>query len=296
MASVITDLTQRGLIRPPTWMPANVHYETVMGSVAYGVSDDMSDCDVYGFAMPPKEDLWPHMAGRIAGFGEDPEGFQQFQQHHVKRPDQDRTYDLTIYNIAKYFTLCMACNPNMIDSLFTPRRCVLHSTQVGELVRENRKLFLHKGAWPTFKGYAYAQMTKIDGKQNASNPKRAASIAKHGYDVKFAYHVVRLLCEVEQIMIEHDLDLERNREQLKAIRRGEWSLDQLKAWFTSKEKTLEEVYSKSTLRAEPDRNAIKRLLEQCLEIHYGSLDKMMVRDDRSSMILNDLESILQRYR
>ncbi len=34
----------------------------------------------------------------------------------------------------------------MIDSLFTPWRCVMHPTQVGEVMRENRKLFLHKGA------------------------------------------------------------------------------------------------------------------------------------------------------
>ena len=29
---------------------------------------------------------------------------------------------------------------------------------VGNLVREKRKLFLHKGAWPKFKGYAYSQL------------------------------------------------------------------------------------------------------------------------------------------
>jgi hypothetical protein len=29
---------------------------------------------------------------------------------------------------------------------------------VGNLVRENRKCFLHKGAWPRFKAHAYSQL------------------------------------------------------------------------------------------------------------------------------------------
>ena len=61
----------------------------------------------------------------------------------------------------------MENNPNVIDSLFTPVNCVLHSTRVGNLVRENRRLFLHKGAWPKFKGYAYSQLHKMTD-QNAA--------------------------------------------------------------------------------------------------------------------------------
>ena len=57
-------------------------------------------------------------------------------------PGHGRTYDLTIYGIVKFFNLAMENNPNIIDSLFTPVNCVLHSTRVGNLVRENRRLFL----------------------------------------------------------------------------------------------------------------------------------------------------------
>ena len=67
-----------------------------------------------------------------------------------------RSHDLTIYSIVKFFQLAMENNPNIVDSLFTPATCVLHCTAVGTLVRERRRLFLHKGCWPKFKGYAYA--------------------------------------------------------------------------------------------------------------------------------------------
>jgi hypothetical protein len=54
----------------------------------------------------------------------------------------------------------MENNPNMFDVMFLPRRCVLHSTPIYEHVRENRKLFLHKGSWHKFRGYAYSSLSK----------------------------------------------------------------------------------------------------------------------------------------
>ncbi len=294
MASVLQKLEQKKLITPPKWLPDNIQYETIMGSTAYGVSDDNSDVDVYGFAIPPKEDIFPHLRGEIQGFGRQRQRFNQYQQHHVMDKETRKEYDLTIYSIVRYLDLCMECNPNMIDSLFTPRRCVLFSTQLSEMVRDKRHMFLHKGAWHKFKGYAYSQIHKI-GKANRSNPKRAASVEKYGYDVKFAYHTVRLMAEVEQIMIEHDLDLERNREQLKAIRRGEWSLDYLKEWFEKKEHVLEEVYAKSDLRHSPDEEAIKTLLLNCLEQHYGSLDKAIRPETSTGKLLEEMQAVLDKY-
>ena len=151
-----------------------------MGSVAYGVSSDTSDVDVYGWAIPPKDDLFPHLRGEVPGFGTPRPRFEQFQEHHVEDRDalagHGRMYDLTIYGIVKFFNLAMENNPNVIDSLFTPVNCVLHSTRVGNLVRENRKLFLHKGAWPKFKGYAYSQLHKISIK--TPQGKRAELVAR----------------------------------------------------------------------------------------------------------------------
>lgn len=295
MPSVVRRIAQEQLVTGmPKWLPDNMHYETMMGSIAYGVSNDSSDCDVYGFCIPPKELTFPHLAGEIDGFGTQVPRFHQYDPHHIDDPSARKQYDLAIYSIVKYFDLCMGCNPNMIDSLFTPRRCVLYSSPIGEMVRDRRKLFLHKGAWHKFKGYAYSQLHKI-GKANKSNPKRAADIAKHGYDTKFAYHVVRLLGEVEQIMVEHDLDLERNREQLKAIRRGEWSLEYLKQWFEDREKALGEVYDRSDLRYGPDEASIRDLLLECLEEHYGTITQALGRSVTTDAILGDLQAILKKY-
>lgn len=296
--STLQRLADRGLIKPPRWLPGNVQYETIMGSVAYGVSSDTSDVDVYGWAIPPRDDLFPHLRGEVPGFGTPRPRFEQFEQHHVVDRDalagHGRSYDLTIYGVVKFFNLAMENNPNVIDSLFTPANCVLHTTRVGNLVRENRRQFLHRGAWPKFKGYAYAQLHKLTNK--TPRGRRATLVAQHGYDVKFAYHVVRLLSEVEMILVEADIDLQRNNEQLKAIRRGEWTEDRLRQWCAEKEAGLERAYAASTLRATPDEPRIRALLLECLEEHYGRLDDCIVNPERAVLALRNIQAELERVR
>jgi uncharacterized protein len=296
--STLQRLTDRGLVKPPRWLPANVQYETIMGSVAYGVSSDTSDMDVYGFAIPPREDVFPHLRGEILGFGRPRPRFEQFQEHHVHDRDalasHGRTYDLTIFSIVKFFQLAMENNPNIIDSLFTPATCVLHTTRIGTLVREIRRAFLHKGAWPKFKGYAYAQLHKLANK--VPTGKRQELVEAHGYDTKFAYHVVRLLGEVEQILLEGDIDLQRNNEQLKAIRRGEWTEQRLREWFAAKESDLERIYAESTLRATPDEPTIKGLLVNCLEDHYGTLENCLVEPGRAEAALRAIQVELDKVK
>lgn len=304
--NLLQRLVAQGLIRPPGWLADNLHYLTIMGSVAYGVADttdaeQVSDVDVYGFCIPPREIVFPHTAGHIWGFGRFKEGmprnhFGVYQEHHIKAPSEGggkgREYDLQIYSIVKYFQLCMECNPNMVDSLFTPEVCVLHSTRVGDLLRENRKLFLHQGICDRFKGYAYAQVHKMQTKQPEVGSKRAALREKHGFDVKFAYHIVRLLNEAEQLLLEGDLDLQRNREMLKSIRRGEWTQEQILEYFEKKRVDLETARTRSPLPTGPDEAAIRNLLLRCLEMHYGSLEGSVSVPGRAEGMLRRIRELL----
>ncbi len=296
MSSTVRKLLDKGLISPPKFIADNVMYEVMMGSIAYGVSNDASDVDVYGFCIPPKDMVFPHLAGEILGFGQQIQRFEQYQQHHIKCADESkgyaREYDLTIYSIVKYFDLCMQNNPNMIDSLFVPDNCVLHITKIGNMVKDKRQIFLHKGSWHKFKGYAYSQMHKMKS-QNRTG-KRQEIVAEFGYDVKFAYHVVRLLNEVEQILTEENLDLQRNREQLKSIRRGEWKLEDIENYFQEKEKLLETAYANSKLPHTPDQDKIKKLLVDCLEEYYGSLSKCLVIPGRQEKALREIVDIAKK--
>ena len=121
---------------------------------------------------------------------------------------------------------------------------------------------------------------------------RLPMIVEHGYDVKFSYHAIRLLNEVEQILTTGDLDLESGREQLKAIRRGEWTMQQVIDYFELKEKQLEQAYTDSKLPYSPDESAIKDLLMNCIESHYGSIGSVP-SDDKLTKALLDINNIVQ---
>jgi len=299
MLKTLKRLKDNKRITPPEWLIGNTLYLCQMGSVAYGVSTDKSDIDVYGYCMPPSEVVFPSKYGYIHGFDKPPE-FEQWQEHHAVDSTSGNEYDFSVYSILKYFRLVMECNPNMIDSLFVPRTCILHSTAISELVRENRTLFLHKGVWQKFKGYAYSQMHKMNIKEPNPESKRYASIMEYGYDVKFAYHVVRLLSEVEEILLSGDLTLNEKsrREQMKAIRRGEWKIDDIKDWFDSKEKELESVYLNCKILPysyKENLPSIKKILMTCLEMWYEDTRKNITDESQSKAekALMEIRKIIQ---
>ena len=296
MSSVIQRIFERKLANPPEFLKTNTHYEVIMGSNAYGVSSDNSDTDIYGFCIPKKETIFPHLAGEILGFGTPQVRFQNWQKHHIDDPEKGVQYDVDIYNIVHYFDLLMDNNPNIIDSLFVPERCVIHCTAIGRMVRDNRKMFLHKGSFHRFRGYGYAQIKKLNDKNPTG--KRLELVEKYGFDVKFAYHLCRLIGELEQILTEGDIDLERDRERLKAIRRGEWTKEHLLEWFYAKEKDLEKIYNseKCILPYKANESNIKQLLINCLEEHYGDLSSAVHIPTKSEDILNDLQHLMDRYR
>jgi uncharacterized protein len=249
MTSTTQKLMERGLINDaPSFLRSNMHYETIVGSHAFGVADTsvrrkVPDYDVYGFAIPPKEYIFKTLTGWVPGFGPEPPGFEQWHKHHILESSVgagDKQWDLQIFGLVRFFELCRENNPNILDSLYTPENCVLHCTPVGRMVRDHRKLFLSKLCWKKYRGYALAQLKKLNDKVPIGG--RAEIVARYGYDVKFAYHIVRLFDEAEQIMLEGDLDLQRSKEAMKSVRRGDWKLEDLKAWVMDKERSLESIY------------------------------------------------------
>lgn len=336
---LLQTLYEQKRIQPPKWLPSSVHYMVIMGSTAYGVSENTSDLDVYGFGIPPKEMTFPHLTGFIEGFDVKENRFDNWCQHHIKSQDGHKEYDFSIYSITRYFRLCMDNNPNMVDSLFVPDNCVLQSSTVGNLVRENRKHFLHKGSYHKFKGYAYQQMKRYRGESENSQvgfimsvlkktglkyfqlvetlesgmiedaettnrlkkvvpaltERQIKTIENGGADFKAMYHIVRLMDEVEQILTTGDLDLQRNKEQLKAIRRGEWSVEKIAEFYSEKEQYLETVYQDSKLPHGPDEKFLKNLLLECLESQYGSLANILKLDNNDRFVA-DLQYLINKYK
>jgi predicted nucleotidyltransferase len=165
---IVRKLYRAGMLNVEQEFAKDVHYEGITGSVAYGINvSESSDTDVVGICIPPVDWVFPHVTGNINGFGPQPPKFDVTQQHHIMF--DEKQYDVAIYGIVKFFQLCAENNPNMIDVLYLPDRCITHIDPIGKLIRQNRKLFLTRHAFHKYIGYSYSQMKKME----TMNPKES---------------------------------------------------------------------------------------------------------------------------
>jgi predicted nucleotidyltransferase len=272
-------------------------YEVIMGSFAYGVSSDTSDVDLYAVSIPPNSVLYPHTAGYVYGLLEHPPVFEVINKHHVEMGA--KVVDFNIYGIVKYFNLCADNNPNMLDSLFVPDRCIIFADDAGMHLRNNRHAFLHKGAYVKYRGYFFQQLTKLVNGQ-LSKASRQELVEKYGFDTKFAYHIVRLALQVEELLTTGDMDLERNKEVLKSIRKGAWTKQELLDWAKNKEAELDKLYLNSTgvLPEKRDNSKLKKLFNEIVEIKNGKVQGSYVgisEDDLKKINLYDkISALVQR--
>jgi RNA repair pathway DNA polymerase beta family len=135
--------------------------------------------------------------------------------------------DITLYSLRKWAGLAAKGNPTALHFLFAPnfapRPAPWHQ------IVENRRMFLSRKAALQFRGFADAQIRRLQGMGTGKKGQRHEPIGVHGYDVKAAMHTVRLLNEGIELMRSGVITLPRpEKELLITIRTGQYgSLERL---------------------------------------------------------------------
>lgn len=284
-----------GLIAPPPYLVDNLHLEAVMGSVAYGCnSPDKSDFDIRGVFAPPKAHCFPGLQGLVVGFDDVPE-HKAWQKAHVNDAARGREFDFELHPITKFLKLCAMNNPDQMGLLFSRESNITHCSAVGRMLLDARRIFPSKLLWKRFRGYAADQFHRLK-KEGVPEGKRKELVQKYGYDVKFAYHCIRLLNQARQLLVAGEMDLMDGQEEYKAIRRGDWSFARLEQEFEARKLQVESVFLTTALPETPDAAVVRQLLLDCLEHHYGSLAKAVTRPDELAIALRDIDATLARVR
>lgn len=329
------------------------------GSRAYGTNVPESDEDFKGISVGSNE----HYNGFV----------NSFEQAELNDPDT------VIYEVKKFFKLASDCNPNIMEMLFSATEDQLYVSKLGEIIVDNRDMFLSKRARFSFSGYAISQLKKIklkrgyllnppskeplrsdfglpdqnpiptnqltaakaainkeldklnfkflDHLDNAErievrncvtdlltefkihhedqyiamakkigfndnvieilkqeraydqakkewnnykswkqnrNKKRAADEDKFGFNLKHAYHLIRLMRMCKEILTTGKVLVKRpDHEELLAIRKGAWSYEKLVTYAEAMEEEIKILYDTSTLPHKP--NLIK-LNQMCMNI------------------------------
>lgn len=140
------------------WLKDNTIYLTLHGSQAYGLANELSDTDIKGICVPPRDveaDLFEHF--------EQAENDKSIEEKygHWKNPKNPK-FESVVYSLRKFFLLAAKVNPNIIELLWTDQSTWLESSVWSERLFDHRKAFLSTKAKFTFTGYAMAQAAKIE--------------------------------------------------------------------------------------------------------------------------------------
>ena len=255
--SIVHKLTEAGLISPPEVVLKSGLYEVLMGSHAFGTALPESDCDVYGFLIPP-----PGAGGNTV---------EEYRVLNLEaeiafypgREKKRRQYDVVLYSLPVFFQRCLAGKSQSLETLFASEENVITMSEGARLVRNSWQLFLNRGTVTEFRRFAKAQLDGMVSRQFAEA--RKETIERFGYDVKAAYHSLRLLLEARQLLQEGTLDLRRNKKLLIAIRQGQWKEEDVVAYFATLDAELTGLYAGSKLPEFADQEKLSQLLADCLE-------------------------------
>lgn len=113
------------------------------GSIAYGTNVPTSDIDIRGFATRNRTDILLD---------------KDFEEVVNKETDT------TIYSLDKMFKLLSECNPNCVEILGLREQDYLYRNEIGQMVLDNKQLFLSNRCVFTFGGYARQQLYKLKQK------------------------------------------------------------------------------------------------------------------------------------
>ena len=198
-----------------------VIYRCVVGSTAYGLSQEGSDTDRRGFYLPAADLEWS-----LAGV-----------------PEQLETENEEVYwEIEKFIRLALKANPNVLECLYSP--LVETCTRLASELVEMRHIFLSQYVHRTYNAYVLSQFKKLE-----------QDLRNHGQiRWKHVMHLIRLLLSGVEVL-KHGLvplRVDEYRDRLLAIRRGDVSWEDVERWRLALHRELDEALKSTSLPEHPD--------------------------------------------
>lgn len=131
----------------------NLLVKMYAGSIAYGTNLPTSDVDFRGlFCADPINIRTPFFP--------------------IREKVDDAEEDSKYYELSNFMKLCLDCNPNIIELLWTDESDIVQTSEPYKYLRSFREEFLSSKCAFTFSGYAMAQMKRIKGHDKwITNPK-----------------------------------------------------------------------------------------------------------------------------
>jgi predicted nucleotidyltransferase len=198
-------------------------------------------------------------------------GFSPFEQYIYRTaaeregkhdaPSQPGDLDLTIFSLRKFLRLAMQGNPQILQMLFVPEPLCIERNALGaRLQTEIAPLIISRAAGARYLGYLEAQRQRLMGERGQKKTNRPELEAKHGFDTKYAMHILRLGFQGVELLSSGKLTLpmpEKDRAFVYATRLGEVPLQDVLTKAGELEREVQDLASDGPLMPEPAREVIE---------------------------------------
>jgi uncharacterized protein len=224
--------------------------------------------NLHGLSLPGKDD-----SDEVAVCIEDMEaavGFNEFEQYIYRTaaeregrhdaPSQHGDLDLTIFSLRKFLRLAMQGNPQIIQCFFVPWNLCTVRDASGAQLQELAPLVVSRHAGARYLGYLEAQRQRLMGERGQKKTNRPELEAAHGFDTKYAMHILRLGFQGVELMTTGKLTLpmaEKDRAYVYATRLGEVPLQDVLTKAGELERQIKDLLHDAPIAAEPARDEIE---------------------------------------
>lgn len=239
----------------------NLILRILVGSHLYGTNTENSDKDYLGIFIPDKD--------YVMGIKRVEQVEDRTNPSDSERRNTKADVDTVLYSLPKFIHLASGNNPNIVEVFFAPKRNIVFCNEYGQKLLDSYYWFISKKLKHTFCGYAYSQKQKLLTKQPIGG--RTEYMEKFGYDVKFASHLIRLLTEGLQLLVEEKLTLPlTNNNLVRDIKLGKYPLAHVLSEAERYEQLVESAYVSSKLPNTPDLEQINKLQIELLQSWWDS--------------------------
>lgn len=232
----------------------NTILRATVGSTVHGLAlEGSEDRDEMGICLEPRE--------YVIGLQPFDQWVYRTQSEGVRSGPGD--LDLTIYGLRKWARLALNGNPTILLLLFVPPTALVAYQPPGLALRELAPAFASKRAGKHFLGYMVAQKQRLLGERGQLRVKRPELEEAHGFDTKYAGHLLRLGYQGVEFLETGRISLpmpEPMRSEILDVRRGLVDFNDVLTRAGELEARLEDLLDTSPLPLEPDRDRVNEFL------------------------------------
>lgn len=229
--------------------PENLIQAFIGGSQSHGAKvQGADDTDWYGVYIEPPLDM----------IGLDRTEFFVFTTGGKAGGNGPQDVDVCLYSLRKWAGMAVKGNPTALHFLFASAQ---FSTPWWERIRESRHIFESRHHLYPFIRFANDQMERLCGRKGQKNVHRATLEEKHGYDTKYAMHVIRLYLEAKEYMETGKISLPNQRVDLLVdIRTGRYKRAEIEEMGKQLEAEATAAQQMSPLPQQVDTASVSRFV------------------------------------